>query len=127
VIECLDKAEEHRLLAPQEFNFRIKLREHAYNLSLMFETKWQQRSSVRWLKLGDNNTKYFHAVATSKMRGNTIATLQDENRVISGERDIAYAFSNHYKGILGTTSPINRAFNIAGFFQTNENLSIIAE
>lgn len=43
------------------------------------EKMWQQRSKVQWLKNGDQNTKFFHGIATQRKRKNFIKGLHDGN------------------------------------------------
>ena len=37
---------------------------------------WRQRSRIQWIKNGDKNTKYFHRMATTNKRINTIESLK---------------------------------------------------
>ena len=39
------------------------------------EIAWKQRSRVQWFKHGDKNTKFFHRIATSHKRFNTVEQL----------------------------------------------------
>uniref|UniRef100_A0A803PVR0 Reverse transcriptase domain-containing protein n=1 Tax=Cannabis sativa TaxID=3483 RepID=A0A803PVR0_CANSA len=41
------------------------------------EVFWRQRSKQLWLREGDNNSKYFHASATSRKKNNSISKLRD--------------------------------------------------
>jgi mannosylglycoprotein endo-beta-mannosidase len=84
-----------------EFAFRLKLREHSYKLSLIREQKWQQRSSIIWLKLGDNNTRYFHTVAFGRLKRNQVNILQTDDRTINENNEIALAFSHFFKSLIG--------------------------
>jgi hypothetical protein len=38
---------------------------------------WRQRGTVKWVKLGDENSKFFHANASIKHRRNLITSLAD--------------------------------------------------
>jgi hypothetical protein len=40
---------------------------------------WRKRANIRWAKLGDENTKFFHSVATRNYRHNYITGLVDED------------------------------------------------
>lgn len=82
-----------------------KLQGYAYDLARLEEMKWQQRSSVHWLKLGDNNTKYFHVIASSKYKVNLIKELQMDLGNITDPTTIALYFSLHYKNIIGCQTP----------------------
>ncbi|XP_030479441.1 uncharacterized protein LOC115696692 [Cannabis sativa] len=42
------------------------------------EIFWRQRSKQLWLKEGDQNSKYFHAMATSRRRNNSIQRLKND-------------------------------------------------
>jgi hypothetical protein len=45
------------------------------------EVWWSQRSKAMWLKLGDQNTSYFHQKANQRKRKNKIEHLIDENGI----------------------------------------------
>lgn len=40
------------------------------------ELLWKQKSREEWLSLGDRNTRYFHAQASKRRRGNQIKALK---------------------------------------------------
>ncbi|XP_066379957.1 uncharacterized protein [Miscanthus floridulus] len=88
VLALLDGLEEQRNLSQLELNFRSLVCKH---IAFLLEAKrifWKQRSTARWVTLGDENTKFFHAFATRNYRRNYIATLKvDENTLVS-EHDL---------------------------------------
>lgn len=61
----------------------------------------QQRSKVNWIKLGDDNTKYFSIVIKHRKLQRAIVQLADEeNRVQTEPEAIANIFVRFYKDLL---------------------------
>jgi hypothetical protein len=75
VLMILDRLEENRMSYPQERNFRSILKNQILKLLNFQKEYWRQRYTVRWTKLGDESTKFFHAAATGRYRINSIAYL----------------------------------------------------
>ena len=40
---------------------------------------WKQRGTIKWVKFGERNTKFFHTYASIKHSKNAITSLQDSN------------------------------------------------
>jgi len=78
-LEVLDALEEHRPLFTQEYNFRKILKAHILRLLRYRKEYWKKRYTVRWTKLGDEGTKFFHAAATERYRINTITIYQSRH------------------------------------------------
>ena len=76
VILLLDNLEELRPLFRQEFNFRKIVKLHLENLLHTQFLYWKKRCTIRYIKVGEENTKFFHAMATERFRRNSIASLQ---------------------------------------------------
>lgn len=104
VLQQLDRAEEQRPLSSLEFCLSIRLREHIFILAVEKEAKWKHRSGCTWLKFGDKNTKYFHAVANSKKNSNAIVSLSHDDplqhmgNLSDGTCDLPRILRNHFKG-----------------------------
>jgi mannosylglycoprotein endo-beta-mannosidase len=77
IILILDTLEEQRPLYRAEFNFRQIVKLHLEELLRAECNYWKKRCTIRWIKQGEDNTKFFHAMATEIFRRNTIAVLQD--------------------------------------------------
>lgn len=43
------------------------------------DLKWQQRAKQSWYQNGDQNTPYFHAWASQRLRNNRIGRIKDES------------------------------------------------
>jgi hypothetical protein len=61
-----------------------------------------QRCTIRWIKQGEDNTKFFHAMATKRFRRNDIAMLQDcEGNEVTDHDLMAGMLWNEYKDRMG--------------------------
>jgi hypothetical protein len=93
VIFLLDQLEETRDLSRPEFNFRNIVKGHLKRLLQIQSDYWKSRCTVRWFKLGGENTNFFHSKATERYRHNKIAEISDEaGNVLSDHNDKANAF-----------------------------------
>jgi hypothetical protein len=71
----LDIIEDCRPLSLAETNFRKILKQHLARLLDYQNAYWKKRCTIRWTKFGDENTKFFHSIATELHRRNSIAYL----------------------------------------------------
>jgi hypothetical protein len=71
----MDLLEEFRDLTLEEWNFMDIIRTKLSDLLDQQKTYWRQRGAIKWVKLGDTNTKFFHANASIRHRGNLINQL----------------------------------------------------
>ena len=71
-IKMLDELEEDRTLIESEMTQRDQAKSDYEKTMLMEEICWRQKSRSLWLKEGDKNTKYFHQIANSHRRKNSI-------------------------------------------------------
>jgi hypothetical protein len=61
VILFFDNLEDSRDLSREEFNFRNIVKVHLKKLLGIQSDYWKNRCTIRWIKLGGENTKFFHA------------------------------------------------------------------
>ncbi|XP_075085039.1 uncharacterized protein LOC142168277 [Nicotiana tabacum] len=73
--------------------------------SYLAEIFLQQRSKATWIRLGDDNTRYFFLVIDHKKLQQAITQLQDKNRIIcTNSEDIAQILVEFYQDLLGKKS-----------------------
>lgn len=123
VLEVLDTLEEQRTLYIQEFNFRKILKEHVLNLLRYKREYWKKRYTIRWTKLGDEGTKFFHAAATERYRINTITSLvTEDNRTVSAHSEKAALLLDDFKKRMGYTSNPTMLYNLRQLVQPRDDL-----
>lgn len=59
----------------RQFN---KAKDELAKLLIQEDNFWGQRAKIHWLKEGDLNTKFFHSMATTRKKKNTIVKLVDD-------------------------------------------------
>nr|XP_051205130.1 uncharacterized protein LOC127318698 [Lolium perenne] len=110
-ILILDQLEDDRELSRPEFNFRNIVKEHLKVLMQSQSDYWKKRCTIRWIKLGGENTKFFHSKATERYRHNVIADIMDDDgSTLSTHSEKANAFFHSFKnrmGVCRATSPMN--------------------
>lgn len=125
-ILSLDCLEEERPLQQHEFQHRINMRERAYELAILIETRWRQRARCNWLKEGDRNTRFFHAFASARTRNNAILSLSHDGQTVTDQQSIANAFYESLKNLLGNSKETIK-FDPTELYQEQMDLSHLQE
>uniref|UniRef100_A0A2N9FVR5 Reverse transcriptase domain-containing protein n=1 Tax=Fagus sylvatica TaxID=28930 RepID=A0A2N9FVR5_FAGSY len=73
----------------------VKLERNA----LLNEISWRQKSRALWLREGDKNTKFFHRLANSHRRHNSISTLVVNGELSSDSEAIAECITQFYQSL----------------------------
>jgi hypothetical protein len=69
-ILMIDGLEESRVLYISEWNFRSIVKARLHHLLLCKRAYWKSGCTAHWAKLGNENTSYFHSMATSSIDDN---------------------------------------------------------
>ncbi|KAF9688550.1 hypothetical protein SADUNF_Sadunf01G0000100 [Salix dunnii] len=89
---------------PQNNDYRMQERCFAKNfikLSKEEEAFYKQRSRVQWLKLGDQNTKFFHRSLMHRRSRNTINSLKDDQGgICTNLKEMGDMAVNYFKNLL---------------------------
>jgi hypothetical protein len=93
----LESLGERRVLSKDEKNERIHLISDLETNMYLDEICWRQKSRVKWLKEGDKNTKYFHTVANSHRRRNSIRQLSINGVLSTDQEAIKAEISGFYR------------------------------
>ena len=96
-IQDLDILEETRPLFVEEGVAKDLLKAVFENVLLLEEIKWRQTSRAAWLWEGNKNTRYFHRVANSNRRFNSIDHLVVDRAFNSDQTKIGEGLVNFYQ------------------------------
>ena len=67
---------------------------------------WRQKSRVLWLREGDKNSKYFHALVKQRRARNRITQLLDENgNVVEDEEGLVAIATSYFRQIFESSNP----------------------
>lgn len=118
IILSLDALEEKRPLYRPEFNLRKIIKLHLEDVLRLQFIYWKQRCTIRNIKIGEENTKFFHSMATERFRKNTIASLKLENGdIITDHHQMAAVFWQDFKGRMGCSDGIQMGYNLQQLLQ----------
>ena len=95
-----DAIEESRALGSEEISKKGEVSRELEACLLMEEVSWRQKSRILWLKKGDKCTKYFHSMANSHRRYNSIDSLMIEGNYLIIRRRLVSTLSSFIKSFL---------------------------
>ena len=105
IILRLDLAEEARPLSEEERGLRRTLKASYLGLLAIDKMKLRQRSRLTWIRLGDANSKLFHARANGRRRRIYIQRLVTGAGMAVTTKDKEEVLFQHFSSHLGTTVP----------------------
>ncbi|XP_062075263.1 uncharacterized protein LOC133779303 [Humulus lupulus] len=87
--------------------------------SRYYDSYLRQKRKINWLRIGDDNTAYFHACLKQRRATNRITSfINDAGQINEKFEDVVAHFLNHFRSIMGSHStasaPIQRECFIHG-------------
>ena len=99
-VAAWDDLESERPLSPEELGTRMTALEEFKKWSLMEETSWRKKSREIRLKEGDRNTGFFHKMANSHKKSNTIERIRIGGDWLEGDEEVRTGIVNAFKVLL---------------------------
>lgn len=89
---------------------------------------WKQRGTIKWVKFGDEGTKFFHANATIKHNRNLITALKDEAGIPVTDHDLKAAILwESFKERLGKSDFQQMLFDLEQYIDPVDTLGDLDE
>jgi hypothetical protein len=128
VLIFLGILEEFRDLSVVEWSFRSILKDKYSSLLSQQQVYWKQRGTVKWVRFGDEDTKFFHANATIRQRRNLITSLKDSSGLSHTDHNSkANILWEAFKERLGTSDSPEMSFNLEQLLQKVDNLEWLSD
>ena len=102
-IKVLEEVEESRVLNGAERGQKERAVEELEKTLLLEEISWRQKSRSLWLREGDKNTHFFHSIANSHRRHNTIERIAVNGEVFTDPADINLKIVEFYQNLFSET------------------------
>lgn len=95
--------------------------------SILAEKPLIQKSKATWIRLGDDNTKYFHSVIKKRKLQQSVTQIQDEHGVTQIDPIvIAGVFVKFYRNLLGEVGG-SRRHAYTGFLKNGPTLEAVQQ
>ena len=128
VPHLLEIIEELRDLSIEEWNFKSILEMKLLDLLHQQKIYWKQRDTIKWVKFGDEDTKFFHANVTISHRKNLITSLVDATGQEVHDHHLKVSILwEAFKDRLGISEPCQLDLEIFQLLQQHPNLSVLRD
>ena len=95
----LDMREGRQALTMADKARKEEIKVEIESLASLEEISWRQKSRALFLKEGDNNTRFFHRLANSHRRANTMRGVEVDGILYEAESDIQEQVVGFYKSL----------------------------
>ena len=95
----LDLREGMQVLTMANKARKIEIKAEIKSLASLEEISWRQKSRAMFLKEGDNNTRFFHRLANSHRRANTMRGVEVDGIIYEADSNIQDQVVGFYKSL----------------------------
>ena len=89
---------------------------------------WKKRCSIRWAKVGEETTKFFHAMGTKRYRQNAISSLRTQDGIVTSDhQQMAGMLWDNFRQRMGQTEGIQMGFDLNSLLTKIDGLSSLSK
>jgi retron-type reverse transcriptase len=122
-LDLLDWIEERRMLTSLEASFRNILKRKIAFLIHLIAIAARQIGKVTWCTLGDEDSRFYHARASARLRQNKIKVIESGGIHYFTHKEKERIFTDYYRAILGSEATIQPLIEFREVYTTQLNLS----
>ncbi|CAM8979776.1 unnamed protein product [Rhodiola kirilowii] len=119
--ERLSALQDSRVLSEEEALKKSALQKRIWQLEIMDERIWRQKSRILWLKAGDQNTRYFHRMAVWRAKKNAISSILVDEAWVEDPILIKIAAQKHFASIYRKMDPCSWTLEEMNFAVLNDD------
>ena len=128
VVLFLDGLEESRPFSWSELNFRRNVKLHLGDILHWQFIYWEQRCTIRNIKVGEENSNFFHAMATERYRRNTISSIKNQaGDFVTDHQQLAGMFWADFNQRMGQSKGIQMGFDLDTFIARVDGLEELSQ
>ena len=111
-----------------ESNFRKIVKLHHEKLLHFQHLYWKKRCTQRFIKVGEENSNFFHAMATERHRRNSIVSLTlPDGTTCSDHGGLAQVFHDSFRDRMGVAKGISMGFDLSTLLSSVEGLDVLTK
>lgn len=118
----IEKAQEFRQLSEVELDLKRFLKAKSLGLASIQRSRARQHARIKWIKLGDCNTRFFHMHANARRKKQFIAKIQDGETTVTSQADKLEKVHDYFRRILGSTENREGTLNWEALGYTQKNM-----
>jgi hypothetical protein len=126
-LELIDWIEEKRILTSLETLFRNILKRKISSPIHMTAISARQIGKVTWCILGDDDSSFYHARASARLRTNKIKIIEQEGMCFFTHKEKERIFTDYYRDILEKSAQIQSLIGLDEVYPNQEDLSSLSQ
>jgi hypothetical protein len=107
----LEKAQERRLLTPEEQEFKRYLKAKSVGMAAVQKARAKQHLRLKWIREGDANSRLFHIYANARRKKSFVSALHGDEGVATTQQDKMRVATEFFTKAVGTNSARSRRLN----------------